>query len=150
MVSWFNRRLRRDREDGAALVEFAMVLPLFIVLIFGIMEAGWFFAQNVEVRNAAREGARLAVVDFPSTAPGGEIDIRDETCARAPLSSGTANVSLTYDDVGDTATVTVKQDYSSLTGLITIFDGTVASTVVMRYERDGVPTWADLADSDCP
>ena len=59
------RMFHRDREDGASLVEFAVVLPLLILLVFGIMEAGWLFAQQVEIRNAAREGARLAVVDFP-------------------------------------------------------------------------------------
>jgi Flp pilus assembly protein TadG len=150
MISWFNRRLRKDREDGAALVEFAVVLPLFILLIFGVMETGWFFAQNIEVRNAAREGARLAAVDFPTPGGGDEIAIRDATCTRAPLASASANVSLAYDSVADTATVTVKQAYLSLTGLINVFDGNVESTVVMRFERDDPPTWGPLTDSACP
>ena len=57
------RLFRRDRERGAAAVEFAVILPIFVLLIFGTMEAGWFFSQQVEIRYAAREGARLAVVD---------------------------------------------------------------------------------------
>ena len=51
------RLFRRDREKGASLVEFAVILPLLVLLVFGIMEAGWGFAQLVEIRNAAREGA---------------------------------------------------------------------------------------------
>ena len=50
------RLFRRDREDGGLAVEFALVLPLLITLVFGIMEAGWLFAQQVEMRNAARRG----------------------------------------------------------------------------------------------
>ncbi|MGB5566661.1 MAG: TadE/TadG family type IV pilus assembly protein, partial [Acidimicrobiia bacterium] len=42
----------RQGERGASLVEFAVVLPLLILLVFGIMEAGWLFAQQVEIRNA--------------------------------------------------------------------------------------------------
>ena len=143
------RLFRRDREKGAALVEFAIVVPLLVLLLIGIMEAGWFFGQAVEVRNAAREGARLAVVDYP--VPGDEIEIRNETCSRAALSEDRASVSLSYDAAEDAVAVTVKQTYASLTGVIPHFGGNVIeSTVVMRYERDDSPTWGTLTDSDCP
>jgi len=52
------------------------VLPLFLLLLFGVMESGWMFAQQVEMRNATREGARLAVVDY-----GTGIAVIDETCS---------------------------------------------------------------------
>lgn len=55
------RTLRRRR--GAAAVEFAIVLPLFILMIVGILEFGrMIMVQNV-LTNAAREGARLACID---------------------------------------------------------------------------------------
>ena len=154
MVSWFNRRLRRDREGGAALVEFAVLLPLFIVMLFGIMEAGWAFAQQVEVRNAAREGARLAVVDYPD--PGDSMAIRDETCSRAALSASRASVYMEQNGSGidASAVVTVTQDYESLTGLLPMFNNlTIASTAEMRIERESVG-WADIPvgnlSGDCP
>ena len=75
-------RPRRSRESGASLVEFAMVMPLLLLLVFGIMESGWFFAQLTETRNAAREGARVAVVDY-----GTPTQIALETCSRAAFSS---------------------------------------------------------------
>ncbi len=134
------RLFRRDREKGAALVEFAVVLPLFITLIFGTMEAGWLFAQQVELRNATREGARLAVVDY-SDASG----IITETCARADLSGNGANVVITlngsdtsFDPVSPASvTVAMTKNYQSLTGLLDFAFGsvTMASSAEMRTER---------------
>lgn len=52
----------QPKEQGAAAVEFALVLILFLLLLFGIVEMGrWFFAWN-SVVEAARAGARTAVV----------------------------------------------------------------------------------------
>ncbi len=137
-------RSRTRSEEGAALVEMAIVLPLFILLLFGIMEAGWAFSQQVEVRNAAREGARLAVVDYSDAAT-----MRAEVCDRAPLSSDRAKVGFTPDLGADTATVRVEQTYQSLTGVIPSFNGiTIGSTVVMRLER--TISWTDDGLLDCP
>lgn len=53
---------RRRAESGASAVEFALVLPLLIVLVVGVFEFGlnWYRTQNLA--SAAREGARLASV----------------------------------------------------------------------------------------
>lgn len=118
-------------ESGAALVEMALVMPLLVLLLFGIMEAGWAFSQSVEVRNAAREGARLAVVDFGTGA-----DVITETCNRADLSGSGANVAVTIN--GDqTVTVDITQSYTSLTGFLDPFFGglNLNSSVEMRVER---------------
>jgi Flp pilus assembly protein TadG len=53
------RRLRVRSERGAELVEFALVLPLLLVLIGGIIDFGFLFQRYEVVTNAAREGARL-------------------------------------------------------------------------------------------
>lgn len=56
-------RNRAGREDrGAALVEFAIVAPLFFLLIFGIIEFGSAYNDYQSIRQGAREGARQAVV----------------------------------------------------------------------------------------
>jgi Flp pilus assembly protein TadG len=47
-------------ERGAALVEFALVLPLLLVVIAGVVDFGFLFQRYEVVTNAAREGARLA------------------------------------------------------------------------------------------
>ena len=116
------------------------MLPLFLMLVFGIMETGWMFAQVIEVRNAAREGARLAVVDFGSTT-----EIISETCSRAALSADRATVYLSSNNAGtddESAIVKVDQTYGSLTGFLPMFDNiTISSTAEMRVERDEV-TWS--------
>lgn len=43
-------------------MEFAVVLPLLLTVLFGIMEYGWLFMVRQTVQNAAREGCRLAVL----------------------------------------------------------------------------------------
>lgn len=49
---------RIHAEDGAAAVEFALVLPVLILLVFGIMEFGLVFNRWLSVTHAAREGVR--------------------------------------------------------------------------------------------
>ncbi len=44
------------------MVEFAIVLPFFLMLVLGAIDWGWFFMVQDAVSNAAREGARAAIV----------------------------------------------------------------------------------------
>lgn len=50
------------KEKGAALVEFAIVLPLLLTLIFGIIEFGLLLYNKAVITNASREGARAGIV----------------------------------------------------------------------------------------
>ena len=52
---------RRDQE-GAAAVEFALLLPLLVLLLFGMIEFGLAFNTRIQATNAAREAARRAVI----------------------------------------------------------------------------------------
>jgi Flp pilus assembly protein TadG len=52
----------RRAQDGAAAVEFALVAPLLLMLLFGIISFGFVFAQKLALGNGARQGARLGVV----------------------------------------------------------------------------------------
>ena len=49
-------------EDGAAAVEFALLLPLLVLLLFGFIQFGLAFNSRIQATNAAREAARMAVV----------------------------------------------------------------------------------------
>jgi hypothetical protein len=53
---------RRGREDGAAAVEFALVLPVLMLLIFGIIDFGRMLNAKITITEAAREGARAAAL----------------------------------------------------------------------------------------
>ena len=57
------RREAARGEDGASAVEFALVVPLLLMLFFGIISFGIILAQNMALNNGAREGARFGVVD---------------------------------------------------------------------------------------
>lgn len=55
-------RRRQSSRKGAAAVEFAIVLPLLILLLFGIIEFSVICYDKAMLTNAAREGARLGIV----------------------------------------------------------------------------------------
>jgi len=50
------------QEDGAAMVEFALVITILLLIVFGIIEFGRIFNAQLTVTHAAREGARVGVV----------------------------------------------------------------------------------------
>jgi len=57
------RIIRHARDDkGAAAVEFALVLPILVLLLFGMIEFGVVYDAQLQVTHAAREGARRAAV----------------------------------------------------------------------------------------
>jgi Flp pilus assembly protein TadG len=57
------RSQSKPRSRGQALVEFAIVLPVFLLVLFGLIEFGYMLYSQMTVSNAAREAARAAVVD---------------------------------------------------------------------------------------
>jgi Flp pilus assembly protein TadG len=60
--------LRRGRgQEGSAAVEFAIVLPVLMLLLAGFFDFGWLFYWQQTVTNASRAGARYAVqANYPS------------------------------------------------------------------------------------
>jgi Flp pilus assembly protein TadG len=59
-------RNRVSREDGVAAVEFALILPVLALLLFGVLEFGRVWSQYQIYQGAAREGARCAAVKIDS------------------------------------------------------------------------------------
>jgi hypothetical protein len=153
------RLFRRDREKGASAVEFALVLPLFLTLVFGIVEAGWLFAQLNDVRHGVREGARLAAVDYDTTA-----GIGQEVCDRMDLVPG-SSVSVVLSSVstspqdnagnfGATGSIAISFPYQSLTSFLDpIFGGTILSSdIEFRLEQpseDADADWWPGGTYDC-
>ncbi|HEX3698708.1 MAG TPA: TadE/TadG family type IV pilus assembly protein [Polyangia bacterium] len=60
---------KRDGRRGAAAVEFALVLPLFVAVLFGVIEYGWVFYQNFSVASAVRDGLRVGVTVAAAATP---------------------------------------------------------------------------------
>lgn len=133
------RRSRRgpsqQHERGAALVEFAFVMPLLVLLLLGMAEIGWGLAQQIDVRHKAREVLRLVIVDSP------EDEIVARACTDDIVAGSDIIVIDLYTDVepGSEATVTVTADLRQITGLFGVFWGpspTVSSTVEGRVEQE--------------
>jgi hypothetical protein len=63
-------RLIGRRNKGSTAVEFALTLPIFIILVIGIIEFGWYFFVQHTLQYATREGMRLALVGRTLTVGG--------------------------------------------------------------------------------
>ena len=84
-----SRFVRRDRTRGQSLVEFALVLPILLILMLGILDFGRaIFAYN-SVSNGARSGARVAIVNQ---------DLGDITAAVEAEAYGLDGVEVEFDD----------------------------------------------------
>jgi Flp pilus assembly pilin Flp len=100
---------RRDQE-GAAAVEFALLLPLLVLLLFGMIEFGFAFNSRIQATNAAREAARRAVVGIDNWDDlGGGLPFWQVIRQDAGLGS-ISNCVLDTDDVLG-GTLTVSFDY---------------------------------------
>jgi Flp pilus assembly protein TadG len=65
------QRIRWSEERGQSMTEFAIVLPILVVLLFGIVQFGILFNNYVTLTDAARAGARAAAVSRQSADPTG-------------------------------------------------------------------------------
>lgn len=57
-----DRTQRHDTERGAGVVEFALILPLLLMLVFGVVQFGLLFNRQQALHASAREGARIAAL----------------------------------------------------------------------------------------
>ena len=119
---------------GAAAVELAVVLPLLLTLVFGIIEFGWVFMVRETLTNASREGCRVAVLQGST-----EQDIRDQvTASMGPTGLGSYTVNIARSSAGspnETVKVLIPYaDVSLLGGYFGSTDFNLAATTVMRKE----------------
>jgi Flp pilus assembly protein TadG len=92
-----NRRRRGER--GASAVEFALVCPILIVLLLGIIDLGALFAQQLSMGNAARQAGRFGVVEGRTCQ-----DIVDEATSTVPtIGLESTDVAVTVQPTGKPA-----------------------------------------------
>jgi Flp pilus assembly protein TadG len=63
-------RATRDRSTGQALAEFALLVPVLILILLAIIQLAFIFAAQVGITNSVREAARLAAVTSPTSTAG--------------------------------------------------------------------------------
>ena len=130
-------RLRSDR--GQAAVEFALIAPILMVLLLGIIQAGIAFHDYLAVTDAARAAARQAVeariggitaADVTTAATNAAADL-DKTKLHVLLANPTDP---TFSTSGSTLTVTVTYPYSINVLGVVVASGNLTSTMTDRLE----------------
>jgi Flp pilus assembly protein TadG len=121
-------------ERGGALVEFALVLPILLVLVFGIVDFGRAFQASITLTNATREGARLGATGADQST----------ICNRVTATAGVSPVTCTVTNAeGATGTSVVVNAQHTLTfitpvgGLIAKLGGSsVGNTYLLKSSTD--------------
>jgi Flp pilus assembly protein TadG len=153
----------RFGESGAALVEFAVILPLLVICLFGIIEFGTLLYDKAMLTNASREGAREGIVYVHLVGEDEELNTGDDTfhpttqqirdvvkryaqnhlISFGPDTLQDEDIVVTPNDPengesGNSLTVTVTYHYSFLLlpGFISALVGgpDLAATTIMRFE----------------
>jgi Flp pilus assembly protein TadG len=127
---------------GQSLVEFALVLPIFLLILAGIVDFGMGLFSSITLTNAAREGARLGIVNSNTTAITNRVrDVADGldassiavtvTCQPA---SGTGSCGTPAWQPGDSMVVRADYTYRMIWPLAFGTQIPLSSTVEMRVE----------------
>lgn len=135
------------RETGQAMVEFAIVLPVLLLVVLGIIQFGILFNHYMTLTDAVRAGARQAAVSRTLPNPAASAETRVRSAASGSLSDANNPAALVvtvspYDPVsgqarfaqGGDVTVTAKYQYSiSLLGVV-VKSGWLTSETTERVE----------------
>ena len=142
-----------DRQQGQSVVEVALVLPILLILFFGIAEVGFFLFAQVQVANATREGARYgSLCRLNQTCPDLTDAVKSVVFGEAQFlhmsdSGSGRNTKVTVQPpslttaplVGVPITVTVVYTYSSpfISNFVPMFPATlpIRHSVVMNFDK---------------
>ncbi len=128
---------KRYREDkGQSLVEFVLVLPIFLVLLFAIIDFGMGFHAWLTVTNSAREGARLGAVGGTQAAI---IQRVKDTAGSLDQAKLTVNVTNAQGTPGSSVIVDVSYDYDLITPLgsvLGLIGGAIGPTLTFSSQAD--------------
>jgi Flp pilus assembly protein TadG len=141
--------MRKRHESGQSMTEFAIVLPIFLMLVFGVLDLGRVVWANSALAHASREAARSAIVLGENVESPKEV-IREvalskaivagdqlsvEVCYGLGCSGDTDTLDATYER-GTPVTVTIRGTVSSVTGALLGF-GTIgvsgSTTMLVNY-----------------
>ncbi len=115
------RMSKKYKRKAAAVVEMAVVLPILLTILFGIIEFGWTFMVYQSITNAAREGCRVAVLEGSTDE---DINARvDEYMELIGLTDYTVDIEHSSED-DPTETVIVRVPYSEVSLLGGYFGST--------------------------
>ncbi len=128
------RRLKFRDDRGQSFVEFVLVLPVLLLILFAIMQMGIVFHNYITITDSVREGARVAAVSRHYT------DREAKTIARVRISSQNLDlaklgVSVTSTwEPGSDVTVTATYPYSIDILGVAVKSGSLTSATTERVE----------------
>lgn len=127
-------------ESGASAVEFALLLPVLMMILFGVIEFGLALYRQAILTNASREGARLGIVQSVPPITNAAVDAKiDAYLTAAGINPGTVTRNTPVLTGGTnsnvTVTLTLPYTYVVLPGLTSIAPSiNLVATTVMRHE----------------
>jgi hypothetical protein len=140
----------REKDKGQGMAELALVLPVLLMVVFGMIEMARLVQTYLAVQHAAREGARYAVVGLPSEQEcvdgGGDIN-ENGTCE-----SRTGEGDVCYTEYSDFRVEAIK-DKAREAAIGLPWDPSVTNDGAPRYLGvwvQGQPSFYDGALMDCP
>jgi Flp pilus assembly protein TadG len=128
MFKFIKNKSKSGNDKGASAVEFALVLPIFVSVIFAIFQFGIAFNNWIAITHAAREGARLAAVGQYN-----EQRVRDSAPS---VDIQSIAVSGLGEPIGNPVTVTVTGSVLNIEiPFVHSWPVNLTSTAVMRLEQ---------------
>lgn len=132
---------RLHSEAGVAAVEFALVLPLLLIILFGAVEFGLAFNRQQIMTYASEEGARAGIILATPRPTAGDItNVVTNYLAAVGLDTSQASITVTGAGGASGSDLTVRVQYpTSLTVLSALIPGipailTLSGVAVMRLE----------------
>lgn len=132
------KRRKTSNQQGQAVVEFAVILPVLLLVLFSILQFGIVFNNYIQVTAAAREGARKAAVSRGLGAAGAKSAAITAAKGAAPgLNQSKVNVTFPNNPsftAGTDVVVQVTYPYSiNILGKV-VSSGNLTSSTTMRVE----------------
>jgi Flp pilus assembly protein TadG len=136
------RHFRRENDEGAAAVEFALLFPIFMILALGIMTAGTAFSRQINITQAAREASRYgATLDISG------MDTTQSLAARTTTWLDSSDNALTQS-AGNRLNPIAGYDYRCVAIVIT--DNTGAASSSSRYKETVGNSASTYGNGACP
>lgn len=134
------RRRARKAEDGAVAVEFALILPLMVSLLLGIVWFGFAFADHIAVSNAVREGARYGAAATANSSWASSVQNRvTDTYANTEGESGFGSSHICARLV---TSASGNPDVTGVSGITNTACGTQPSVPTLTSGSCAVVVWA--------
>lgn len=127
------KRLLKENR-GQAMVEFALVLPVLLLLVCGIIDFGWLYFNQLTLNHAAIEGARYAAIHYTTYSTDWKTEA-EQVMRNSAAGAETPSVSVV--SVTPDVTATAVADVPVLTGFTSFILGdtrTLTATCTMKIE----------------